>query len=139
MRRSKARAGSLALACMAVAGCGVSSKEEIKPRDPTGQGLTRGADVPVESLDELRAVEVEINRGRFQPAQVSIGLDSTVRLVNRGNQTTTIRALEGLANDIDNNELEPGETTEIDFPDPGTERIRLSGGSKAKLEINVQP
>lgn len=139
MRRSRALAGGLALACVAAPGCGVSDKEKIKPRDPAGQGLTRGPDVSVESTDELRAVEVVINRGRFQPGQVSIGVDSTVRIVNRGNQTTRIRTLEGLLpGAIENPVLSPGETAELTFLDPGTERIALKG-SKAVLEINVLP
>lgn len=138
MRRSRALAGGLALACVAGSGCGVSSEEIIKPRPPSGQGETRGPDVSVEQVDDLRSVEVVVNRGVFQPRQVSIGLDSTVRIVNGDDRTTTIRTVRKLAPRIDNPRLSPGETAEIDFLDPGVEYIALKG-SKAQLEINVFP
>ncbi|MDQ3320176.1 MAG: hypothetical protein M3515_08095 [Actinomycetota bacterium] len=138
MRRSRAFAGGLALACAAASGCGVSSKEITKPRDPAGQGETRGPDVSVEGVDDLRATEVVINRARFQPQQVSIGLDSTVRVVNGDSKTVNVRALEGLGDRLEDAELEPGEKLELDFLDSGTERLALEG-SKARLEINVYP
>jgi hypothetical protein len=116
----------------------VSSKEITKPRDPAGQGETRGPDVSVEGVDDLRATEVVINCDRFQPQQVSIGLDSTVRVVNGDSKTVNVRALEGLGDPLDDAELEPGEKLELDFLDAGTERLALKG-SKARLEINVYP
>ena len=138
MKRSRALAGGLALACVAAPGCGVSSEEKIKVRDPAGQGETRSPDVSVESVDELRAVEVVINRDTFQPQQVSVGVDSTIRIVNGDTKTENIMALRGLGDPIEDKELEPQERVEIDFLAAGTEVIGLKG-SKARLEINVFP
>ncbi len=140
MRRSRALVGGLALACLAAPGCGTASKEEIKPRDPSGQGLTRGSDVSVENVDELRAIEVVVNRDRFQPQQVSIGTDSTVRITNGDEKTVRIRALRGLDREpIEDPVLEPGEFAEIDFLDAGVEQIELKGTQTRPLEINVFP
>lgn len=136
MRRSRALAGVLALACVAASGCGVSSKEEIKPRDPSGQGETRAPDVSVESVEALRSVDVAIAANRFQPQQVSIGLDSTVTIINEGDETANIRALEGLSEKLDDRSLSPGQRISLDFLATGTERIALEG-SRARLEINV--
>jgi len=119
-------------------GCGVSSKEEIKPRDPSGQGETRGPDISVESIDALRSVEVAIAANRFQPQQVSISIDSTVRIVNESDKTAKIRALEGLGERLEEPTLPPGDDLELDFLDTGTERIALEG-SDARLEISVVP
>lgn len=136
--RSLAVAGGLAMVCAAASGCGVSSEEITKPRDPSGQGETRGTDVSVEQVDDLRVSESVINRDRFQPQQVSIGVDSTVRVINQDTKTVNVRALEGLGDPLEDAELEPGEKLELDFLDAGTERLALEG-SKAKLEINVYP
>jgi hypothetical protein len=138
MWRSRTLAAGLALACAASSGCGVSSAEEKKPRDPAGQGETRGPDVSVESVDDLRSSEIVINRGTFQPRQTSVSFDSTVRLVNGDEKPVTVRALEGLGRTIEDPKLEPGDTLELDFTKAGTERIGLKG-SKATLEINVWP
>jgi hypothetical protein len=136
MRRTLALIAGLAVVWAVAAGCGVSSKEIVKPRDPAGQGETRAPDVSVEAVDDLRAVEVVINRGRFQPQQVTASLDSTVRVVNGDSKTVKVRALEGLVDPLAENELEPGEKIELDFLDSGTERLALEG-SNAQLEINV--
>ena len=136
MRRTLALVAGLAVVSAVAAGCGVSSKEIIKPRDPAGQGETRSPDIDVEAVEELRAVEVVINRGRFQPQQVTASLDSTVRVVNGDSRTVKIRLLEGLAESLAENELEPGEKIELDFVASGTERLGLKGSS-ATLEINV--
>lgn len=136
--RALALAGGLAIVCTAASGCGVSDKEITKPRDPSGQGETRGPDVSVEAVDDLRVSESVINRERFQPQQVSIGLDSTVRVINGDSKTVKVRALEGLGDPLEDAELEPGEELELDFLDAGTERLALEG-SKARLEINVYP
>lgn len=138
MRGSRALAVGLTVTCVAASGCGVSSKEITKPRDPSGQGETRGPDISVEGVDDLRVSESTINRDRFQPQQVSIGLDSTVRIVNADTKTVNVRALEGLVDPLEDAELEPGEELELDFLAPGTERIALKG-STARLEINVYP
>jgi hypothetical protein len=137
MRGSRALAVVAGLAVVgAAAGCGTSSQEITKPRDPSGQGETRGPDVSVENLDQLRSVEVVINRGRFQPQQVSVSVDSTVRVVNGDSKTVYVRALQELAGPVEDGELEPGQRLELDFLDAGTERLALRG-SPAKLEINV--
>ena len=138
MRRSRALAAVAALGCVMASGCGVSSKEEIKPRDPSGQGETRGPDISVESIDALRSVEVAIAANRFQPQQVSISIDSTVRIVNESDKTAKIRALEGLGERLEEPTLPPGDDLELDFLDTGTERIALEG-SDARLEISVVP
>jgi hypothetical protein len=39
---------------------------------------------------------------------VSIGLDSTARVVNRDSKTVNVRALEGLGDPLEDAELEPG-------------------------------
>jgi hypothetical protein len=138
MWRSRTLAAGLALACAASSGCGVSSREEKKPRDPAGQGETRGPDVSVEAVEELRATEVVINRDTFQPRQTSVSFDSTVRIVNGDEKTVTVRALEGIGKTLEDPKLEPGDEIELEFTKAGTERIGLSG-SKATLEINVWP
>ena len=138
MRRSRALAGTLALACVGSAGCGTSSKEEIKPRDPPGQGETRGPDISVEGVDALRSSEVTIAANRFQPQQVSMPLDGSVLLVNKGDDPANIRALEGLGEKLDDRSLAPGQRLELSFLQPGTERIALEG-SRARLEISVFP
>lgn len=55
---------------------------------------------------------------------MSIGLDSTARVVNRDSKTVNVRALEGLGDPLEDAELEPG--------------LALKG-SKARLEVNVYP
>ena len=55
---------------------------------------------------------------------MSIGLDSTARVVNRDSKAVKVRALEGLGDPLEDAELEPGEKLELDFLDSGTERLR---------------
>lgn len=136
MRRTLALTAGLALVWAVAAGCGMSSEEILKPRPPSGQGETRSPDIDVEAVDDLRSTEVVINRGRFQPQQVTSSLDSTVRVVNGDTKRVKVRALEGLVDPLAENELDPGEKIEVDFVRSGTERLGLEGSS-AKLEINV--
>jgi hypothetical protein len=135
MRTSRTVAAGLALVTVA-SGCGMSTKEEVKPRDPTGQGQVRTPDVSVESLDELRTTEVVVNRGRFQPQQTSIGLDGTVRIQNEDTKVVKLRRLRGPGGPIRDPILKPGEQTVIDFLRAGVAEIGLQG-SKARLQINV--
>ncbi len=136
MTRSRTVAGGLALVAVAVAGCGMSTKEEVKPRDPSGQGQTRTPDVSVESLDELRTSEIVVNRGRFQPQQTSIGLDGTVRIQNEDTKIAKLRKLRGPGGPLRDPILKPGEQTTVDFLRAGVGEIALEG-SKARLQINV--
>jgi hypothetical protein len=138
MIRGRTLAAGLAAVCVAASGCGVSSAEVKKPRPPSGQGETRGSDVSVEQVDDLRSSSVVVNRGTFQPRQVSVTLDSTVRIVNGDEKTVRVRALEGLAKTLEDTKLQPGDEIEVEFLESGTERIGLVG-SKAQLEINVWP
>jgi hypothetical protein len=138
MTRSRIAAGGLALVAATAVGCGTSTKEEVKPRDPSGSGLTRGPDVSVESIDELRSTEVVVNRGRFQPQQASIGLDGIVRIQNEDTKVAKLRKLRGPGGPIRDPILKPGEQTQVDFLRAGVLEIALEG-SKARLQVNVFP
>jgi hypothetical protein len=138
MRRSRIAAGGLALVAVAAPGCGMSTKEEVKPRDPSGSGQVRTPDVSVESVDELRSVEVVVNRGRFQPQQASIGLDGLVRIQNEDTKVAKLRKLRGPGGPIRDPILQPGEQTQVDFLRAGVLEVGLEG-SKARLQVNVFP
>ncbi len=135
MRRARALAGGLAVIMFAAPGCGTSTVERIKQRDPPGGDL-RSPDVAVENVDELRAVEVAVAANRFQPQQASVGLDSSVRIVNKDRETVYLRQIKPLGHPIEDDELEPGEHVELEFLEGGRGVIGMKG-SRARLEINV--
>src|SRR5919107_4287920 len=93
MRRP--RAVALGLAALAFAGCGYSSSQQIKERDPPG-GQDQGPDVHNRMVDDLRTVEVTVAAKRFQPQQASVGLDSTVRIVNPTKRPVELRFIKRL-------------------------------------------
>jgi len=123
------------LALVAFVGCGYSSSQEIKERDPPG-GQDQGPDVHNRAVDDLRAVEVSVAAKRFQPQQVSVGLDSTVRIVNKGKRPVEVRMLKRVGHPLADTTLEPGEQIEREYLRGGVERFGLKG-SRALLEINV--
>ena len=135
MRRSRALAAGLAVAVSA--GCGYSMSEEIKPRDPPG-GQARGPNVNVETIDRLRSVEITVAANRFQPQQASVGLDSTVRIVNEEDGPVELRFIKRVGRPLPDMTLEPGERIEREYLRGGTEIIGMRG-SRARLEINVFP
>jgi hypothetical protein len=140
MRRTGALARGLALLAVAAVagGCGTSTVERKKVRDPAGQGETRGPAPTVQQVEDLRGGEVTIAANRFQPQQVSIGLDSSVRIVNRSKKTVRVLQLKRLNARINDPVLDPGEKIELEFLDGGREILGLKG-SRARLEIDVFP
>jgi hypothetical protein len=133
MRRPAALAAALALS--AFAGCGYSSAEQIKDRDPPG-GQDRGPDVHNRMVDELRTMKVTVAARRFQPQQVTVGLDSTVQIVNETRRPVELRVTKLVGHPLEDTTLEPGERIEREYLRGGTELIGLRG-SRARLEINV--
>ena len=134
MRRTRALAG---LAVAVSAGCGYSMAEEVKPRDPPG-GTARGPGVNVEANDQLRSVEIVVAANRFQPQQASIGLDSTVRIINEEGRPVELRFIRRLGRPLEDLTLEKGERIEREYLRGGTEIFGLRG-SRAQLQINVFP
>jgi len=125
------------LALVALAGCGYSSGQQIKERDPPG-GQDKGPDVHSRVVDDLRAVEVAVAAKRFQPQQASVGLDSTVRIVNNTKRPVKLRVIKRVGHPLRDTTLEPGEKIEREYLRGGTEVIGMKG-SRATLVINVYP
>jgi hypothetical protein len=133
MRRSSALTAGLAL--IAFAGCGYSSSVQIKDRDPPG-GQDRGPDVHNRMVDELRTMKVTVAARRFQPQQVSAGLDSTVQIINETRRPVELRVIKRVGHPLEDTTLEPGERIEREYLRGGTEVLGLRG-SRARLEVNV--
>ena len=133
MRRARALAAALALC--ALAGCGYSSSVHIKERDPPG-GQDRGPDVHNRMVDELRAFDVSVAAKRFQPQQASVGLDSTVRIINKTTRPVELRMIKRLGHPLADTTLEPGEQVEREYLRGGNEIVGLKG-SRARLDVTV--
>ena len=135
MRRSRALATGLSLA--ACVGCGYSTGQIIKPRDPPG-GTDQGPDIHNRAIDDLRAVEITVAAKRFQPQQASVGLDSSVRIRNQTKHAVTLRVIKLLGHPVRHKRLGPGQSLEREYLRGGVEVFGLKG-SRARLEINVFP
>jgi hypothetical protein len=135
MRRPLGLAAVLVVAM--APGCGYSMSEVKEPRDPPG-GQARGPDVNVETVDRLRAVEITVAANRFQPAQASVGLDSTVRIQNETDRPVELRIVKRVGRPLQDLTLEPGERIEREYLRGGTEVFGLDG-SAARLQVNVFP
>jgi hypothetical protein len=135
MKGSRALAAGLALAAMA--GCGFSTGEIIKPRYPAG-GQDQGPDVHNRMVDKLRTVDITVAAKRFQPQQTSVGLDSVVRIINGSKRPVKLRLIKLVGHQMSDTTLAPGEVIEREYLHKGVEVWGLQG-SRARLEIDVYP
>jgi hypothetical protein len=135
MTKARALAGGLGLAV--AVGCGFSTPQKIQERDPPG-GQDRGPDVHNRAVDDLRTVEITVAAKRFQPQQASVGLDSTVRIVNPTKRPVELRFIKRLGRPLGDMTLEPGERFEREYVRGGVEKLGMKG-SRAQLEVNVFP
>jgi hypothetical protein len=137
MRRPLALAALLTLLGLTALGCGYSSSEIVKRRDPSG-GVDQGPDVHDRMVDNLRAVEVTVAGKRFEPPAPTVGLDSVVRIINTSKRPVELRVIRLLGHPLGNQTLRPGQRIEREYLRGGVEEFGVKG-SRARLVIKVYP
>lgn len=118
---------ALLLACLALglvaAGCG---GDDDSGDDGSAGGATTEQTAPAERPStseqgggERAAVEVEIVDIDYDPKSAKVKRGATVRWTNTGELPHTVTKDSGPGGDFDSGTLEPGDTFEQTFPDPG--------------------